>query len=364
MEFDAERRGQGLGVLQAVVGGKPRGHGHAKHVFRAQGVGGDHRRQRRIDAPGQPDGHAREAGLAHVVPGAEHQRPVDFLHIVEQRRDGRGRKRGARAAGHRGKRHMGGTGLELRLPFAAARVEQPPPRGQPRVQFAQHHVLGELPAPGEQRPVGPEHHAVAVENQLVLAADHVGVGHERAVVRGARGEHPLPGRALGLVVGRGGNIDEQPRATAMRLFRRRPARIPDVLAHAYAKDEAVPVEDRAAPAGGEIAVLVEDPVIGQVALGHDAGHGPVVRDHGRILQVAFQPRAAEDGRQSPALQGEFPSPLHARGHEIGLNQQILGRIAREHHLRENDKLRSGLARRRDARQHLAGIAADVPHRGI
>ena len=107
-----------------------------------------------------------------------------------------------------------------------------------------------------------------VEDQLVLPADRVAEGDEAEVVARALDEHLLAVALLADVEGRGGEVDEQLRAREREVGGRR-AGLPHVLAHRHA-DLAVaePDEHEVAP-GREIAVLVEDAVVGKEALAHD-----------------------------------------------------------------------------------------------
>ena len=60
----------------------------------------------------------------------------------------------------------------------------------------------------EQAAVRVEDDAVAVEDQLVLTADGVHPGEERAVVGGAARDHRLAWRALAVVVRRAVDVDQ------------------------------------------------------------------------------------------------------------------------------------------------------------
>ncbi len=88
------------------------------------------------------------------------------------------------------------------------------------------------------------------------------------MLAGALGEHPLALGALAGVVGGGGDVDDQRRA-GERLLAGGRAGLPDVLADG--QPDAVPadVDHRAAASGLEVALLVEDAVVGQVDLAVD-----------------------------------------------------------------------------------------------
>src|SRR3989304_5587658 len=71
-----------------------------------------------------------------------------------------------------------------------------------QVEVDDEEVLLEGRAVGDELAVLVEDHAVAVEDELVLAADHVDVADVDGVVGGARGDHALAEGALALVIGR------------------------------------------------------------------------------------------------------------------------------------------------------------------
>ena len=80
--FAATRAASAAG-LAAV---EARGHRDADDPVGAERLDGDRRRERRVDAAGEPDDGLREAVLAHVVAGAEDERLVDLVEPVRGRR--------------------------------------------------------------------------------------------------------------------------------------------------------------------------------------------------------------------------------------------------------------------------------------
>ena len=106
-----------------------------------------------------------------------------------------------------------------------------------------------------------EDHRIAVEDELVLAADGVDPGHEGVGIGGPGGDHLGSQQPLGGVVGRAVDVD-QDLGACLGLERDRPRRVPGVLADADADPDAAKLEDRAAVAAPEVALLVEDAVVG------------------------------------------------------------------------------------------------------
>ena len=101
---------------------------------------------------------------------------------------------------------------------------------------------------------------MAVEEELVLAADGVAEGEERGVVARAGDEHLLAVLRLADVVRRRGEVDEQLGAGERQVGGRR-AGLPDVLADRRADERAVEPQQHELAAGREVAILVEDAVV-------------------------------------------------------------------------------------------------------
>ena len=165
---------------------------------RLRGKSGD---ESRVDPAREAEHGLFEAVLAGVVAEREDERLVDlgcrrqrFTGLV----DGDLRTLPRRAQGRNGSQRAGVT--PSRVPTPEREVDD-------------HQVLGELSAAGECLAVGGDDDAVAVEDELVLAADEVAEGDRDAVLDRAAGDDlPLPRHPLAAVVGRGGAVDDQVRA--------------------------------------------------------------------------------------------------------------------------------------------------------
>ncbi len=77
------------------------------------------------------------------------------------------------------------------------------------VEVADQQLLLELRGPRDRLAGAVEHEGVAVEDELVLAADQSAEGDADAVLAGALGEQALALQPLPGVVGRGGDVDDQ-----------------------------------------------------------------------------------------------------------------------------------------------------------
>ena len=285
-----------------------------------------------------------EAVLAHVVARPEQERLPDLLLGPEQlgrrlraghRPRGRGRLRARRE-----RTELGDALAGRRRALAVPRVAQTGRGGRLDVDVADQQRLGELRSPCDDVALVVDDERVAVEDELVLTADERAERDCRDRVLGPLRDHLLALRALAGVVRRGRDVHDQPRA-GQRLVAERCARDPDVLADGDPDRHAVDVDQRAALAALEVAVLVEDAVVGQAVLAIDALHGAVGDDCGGVEDVVVAFREADDRDEAA---DRLRDPLERRPRvrqEVGLQQQVLRRVPGDRQLREEDDLSPG-----------------------
>ena len=199
------------------------------HPVGPERVGADRSGQGGVDAARDPEHDLAEAALLDVVAEAEAEcKP----HLLELRleRDGNGLD-GPPLARHGGdvddrcRRHALTAALEL----APADVAEPPPDRLGRVEVDHEQELLETGRPRDHLTLVVEHDGVAVEDELVLAADEVAEGEVGGVVARAGDEHLLAILGLADVEGGRREVDEQLGA-GERQVGGRWARLPDVLA--------------------------------------------------------------------------------------------------------------------------------------
>src|SRR5438132_11676980 len=138
-----------------------------------------------------------------------------------------------------------------------------------------------------------EDDAVAVEDQLVLAADGVDVGDVGTVVDGAPAHHLLTRAPLALVIRRAVDVDEQLDAV-LRLPCHGSGWIPAVLADRDADADPRLLEDRAPVSDREVTLLIENPVVGQEDLVVYALHHSVADECGGVEDGAVLVDEADD----------------------------------------------------------------------
>ena len=217
-QLHPEVGGQRPRVGLRALGGEGGGHDDAGHALGAERVDGDQRHERRVDPAREAEDDALEAVLLDVVAHPERERRVDLRYGREQRREV--------AADPLHRWALGA--LEL-AELAYLRQRPAHGRAQPRVAQArghrrlqvdvgEHEPLGELRPAREHRALVVDHQRVAVEHELVLAADEVAEGDRAEVVARALDDHALALEALARVVGRGREVDDQRRA-GQRLVR-------------------------------------------------------------------------------------------------------------------------------------------------
>ena len=226
------------------------------------------------------------------------------------------------------------------------------------VEVADQELLDERGRVRDHAPMGIEDDAVAVEDQLVLAAHGVDPGHERAVVGGAPADHLLARPPLAVVVRRAVDVDQKLRAV-VRLPGHRPGGKPAVLTNREADARAVELEDGAAVTGLEIALLVEDAVVGQEDLVEDGLDLAVVEERRRVEDVAV---LIDEPDHSRDASGGSRDPLQLRevvAHERGLEDQVFRRVAGKHKLGEADEVGAGPPSPLDPVHDQPGIAGKI-----
>jgi hypothetical protein len=316
------------------------GHDDALEPLGTHGVGGDLGDEGGVDSTREADDDVGEAVLAHVVANAEGEGRVDLGVLAEAVGEGAGRDLGAG-----GERHV-----------------------------ADEHPRFELRRAGDRLAVGGDDDALAVEDQLVLAAHGVAEGERDPVGAGSLGQHRLPGGCLAAGVGRARRVDDQPRTRGGLVGLGR-ARDPDVLADRQADRDARDIDHQRLGARLEVAALVEDGVVREMALAVDGrdpaagadrervvgGRGNRVDDRvaRAVLGAVDAFREADEGGDALGLGCDVPERLADRLEEVGAQHQVLGRVAREAQLRQDHELGSGLAGARDRLGGEARVAVDV-----
>ena len=130
------------------------------HAIGAERVAGDGGHQRGVDAARQAQDHAGKAVLVDVVAQAGDQRAVDLGNVGGRGRDGGGDRRPI------------GGGVGVNHEGIGARAGR-------QVEVGDDDLVDELRPARDERAVGPDDQGVAVEDEFVLAADHVDVGERK-----------------------------------------------------------------------------------------------------------------------------------------------------------------------------------------
>jgi hypothetical protein len=244
-----------------------------------------------------------------------------------------------------------------------ARIAKPGGVGGGWIDIAHHELLAELRAPGNQLAVLVHDEAVPVENQLVLAADEVAEGDVGEIVPSPLHEHPLPLDALSAVIGRGGDVHDHLRARE-RLVAGRGARLPDVLADREADRRAVDADHRRHVAHLEVAVLVEHTVVGEKHLAVDRLHAPVGQHRKRVVDVLGMLGEPDQGHHAAHVTGHVLQRPPPGRQEMGLEQQVLGRVAVDCQLWKHRHLRARVGPQGKVLADLGRISLHVADRGV
>ena len=138
-------------------------------------------------------------------------------------------------------------------------------------------------------------------------------------------------------------------------------RIPGVLADRDAHLDAADGADQRLVAGEEVALFVEDAVVGQLLLVVAAQHDAVVDDRRRVVEVVREVEAADDQRRQPdRVGGECEEVLLGFLDECRAQQLVLRRVAGDHQLRERDDVSAILIGTAGGGEDLLAVALEVP----
>ncbi len=244
-----------------------------------------------------------------------------------------------------------------------------------------HEQVGdELRRPGQHRPVRRDDHRVALEDQLVLTTDHVDVRDGGAGLGGPPAHHRKPQVVLVQLVRRAVDVDHQPDPGPPGGGERPPG-LPQVLADGQCHVHPAQPDHGEHVAGHEVAVLVEDAVVGQMVLEVGGDHlaamqqrGGVARSPARLgfradLRRPVSVQVAHHDRQvTEAVGGQIGGePGECRlggGHEGPPEDQILHRVTGQHHLREQDQLGTGGGGPAGPGADETGVAGEVTDTGV
>ena len=181
---------------------------------------------------------------------------------------------------------------------------------------------------------------MAVEHELVLAADEVAERDVRRVVAGSGHEHLLAVLGLADVERRGRQVDEQRRPGEREVGRRR-ARLPDVLADRETDERVAELEQEELPSGGEVPVLVEHAVVRQEVLAVDALDLALGADEGRVREVAVERRGSDERDRLRGRARDLVDRLARGADEPGAQEEILRRVAGDGELGQDDDVGGG-----------------------
>ena len=144
----------------------------------------------------------------------------------------------------------------------APHVAESPRHHLRRIDVHEEQALLESGCASEHRSLVVEDERVPVEDQLVLPADGVAERQEDRVVARPRHQHLLALAVAANMERRRGNVGDELGARERKIRRGR-SRLPDVLADRRADQCPTVLEEEEIVAGREVAILVEDAVVGQ-----------------------------------------------------------------------------------------------------
>ena len=260
--------------------------------------------ERRIDAAGEPEHHARKAVLVDIVAKPEHAgRIVGLVAFLDH--------------------------FERRLAAAPALAVLLPDGERDRLA-ERRHLAGE-------RAVGVDDEGGAVEDELVLAADLVEIDERQPALGHAGGGDVDALVGLAAPVGRAVRDEEDLAAGLGDALDDLVA--PDVLADRDADAHAADHHRPGQRARREHALLVEDAVVRQIDLEAQRRDLAAVEQRIGVVEPAVLGPGQPDEHRRPAVAGLARQRLAGLAADIlegGLQDEVLGRIAGEEELREHD----------------------------
>ena len=250
---------------------------------------------------------------------------------------------------------MGGYTARL----ARTWVVQPGPEDSLHIQVGHQQRLFKLGAVRHQLTTWPEDGAVAIEDQLVLSAHGVQVGHVELVVGSTGGDHPATEVAFAHMVGRGVDINHEI-GPSVPLHCSGAGWVPDVFADVQTYAHAVDDEDGAFFTLLEVPLLVEHAVVGQVDLVIDAYDFPVVSEGTGVVDVVTG--IDEAYGHGHIFRGGCCYAAHSFDvglYEGGLEKEVFRWVASDGQLRKGDKVDRQLLGLLHVLQGLGDVALQV-----
>ena len=176
----------------------------------------------------------------------------------------------------------------------------------------------------------------AVEDELVLPAHLVHIGDVAVGVFGSGRHHALALAVPAAEVGRAVRDDDE-LSPPGRLGGDGALGTPHVLADRDPHLDPCHLEQReGGGAGGEVALLVEDGVVRKEALLIDPLHLPAGAERRGVVEIALGIDEADDGGAASCAGGHLVERSPVGGDKPGLQHEVLGRVAGDGQLREDD----------------------------
>jgi hypothetical protein len=166
-----------------------------------------------------------------------------------------------------------------------------------------------------------------------------------------------------VVVGRAVDVDDDIGAGVSERLGRA-FRVPDVLADAHADLGAGDGEELDLIAGAEVALLIEDAVVGQELLVVDAGDLAFVEDGGGVVDVCVGVGVADDCGYAANGGGDALKSLEIIEDEGAAEEKVFGRVAGDGELWEGDDVGAGFAGAVSVVDDLGGVAVEIADYGV
>ena len=165
------------------------------------------------------------------------------------------------------------------------------------------------------------------------------------------------------MVRRRGDVHQE-LCAAKREIRRRRAGLPHVFANSRTDQRLSELEQDEIASRCEVTVFVEDAVVRKEALAIDRFHFPARADGACVEEIAIEVRRPDERSDTAARSGDLVELPFGGANKPGPQEEVLGRIAGDDQLREEDDVHAVPFRLVDALDDALRVTVEVADDGV
>src|SRR5579859_7832591 len=210
--------------------------------------------------------------------------------------------------------------------LAAARIMQAGAENGSRIQVNNQHIFFKLFGTRDQLSLLIKDHAATIKNQFILTSHHIQIGHDHITIRCTSRQHHFTKSFFAGIVGRAIDIYDH-LGSRVCLQSHWASRIPHILADSDANMHSIDEKDRRLVSRLEVAVLIENAVVGQVVFVIDTAEFSLVNDRGRVVDVMVtihKPNYSSQSWQVSTGIDQFIQLMNWSSTNLGLSKRSSG----------------------------------------